>query len=121
MPSIEVLSRKTINPANAYLVRQRLTKWTAASNTFVPWTGVTTASVSFATDELGASPITGMTNIAMSAASVAGIYYAEITAAVINLLIPYNGQTVYQIVTAGVNGEYKAVTPLYVSQPRWAQ
>lgn len=116
-----VLSRKSINTANAYLVRQKLTRWAAASNTFVPWTAAPSVSVQFATDPLGASPIAGLTGFALNAATEPGIYYAELTSAVVNLLSPYTGQTVYQIVTAGLNAEYRAVTALYVDVPRYAQ
>ena len=111
---------KTINPYNAYLVRQELTRWDAATNRYIPWTG-TTGLATFAEDDQGATPIAGLANFALTESGVAGTYYAEIPTASANLLIPYDGQTVYQIVTAGNNTDLTVVTALKVVIPRWAQ
>ena len=111
---------KTINPYNAYLVRQELTRWQAASNRYVPWTGAT-GLVTFAEDDQGTVPIAGLANFALTESGVPGTYYAEIPTASANLLIPYDGDTVYQIVTAGNNSDVTVVTALKVVIPRWAQ
>lgn len=114
------VSRKTINPYNAYLVRQELTRYNAGTNAYIPWTG-TTASVTFATDDQGASPIAGLANFAMTESGVAGTYYAQIPTASANLLVAYDGDLIYQIVTAGQNADATVVTPLVVAIPRYAQ
>lgn len=111
---------KTINPYNAYLVRQDLTRWVAATNAFTPWTG-TTGTVMFATDDQGLSPIAGLSSFALTESGVAGTYYVEIPTVSANLLVPYDGDTIYQIVTAGVNNDLRVVTPLKVTIPRYAQ
>lgn len=111
---------KTINPYNAYLVRQELTRWDAATNRYIPWTG-TTGSVTFAEDDQGATPIAGLASFAITESGVPGTYYAEIPTASANLLIPYDGDTVYQIVVAGDNADVTVVTALRVTIPRWAQ
>lgn len=113
-------AQKTINPYNAYLVRQELTRWNPATNKYETWTGAT-GSVTFAEDDQGAAPIAGLASFALSESGVAGTYYAEIPTASANLLIPYDGQTVYQIVTAGANDDVTVVTALQVVIPRWAQ
>lgn len=114
------VSHKTINPYNAYLVRQELTRYNAATNTYIAWTA-TTASVTFAEDDQGVTPIAGLANFAMTESGVSGTYYAQIPTASANLLIPYDGTVVYQIVTAGNNSDLTVVTPLLVAIPRWAQ
>ena len=77
--------------------------------------------MSFATDEAGASPISGLSNFAMAESGTLGTYYAQIGTASTNLLIPYDNTTVYQIVRAGANNDIAAVTPLRVQIPRYAQ
>lgn len=110
---------KTINPYNAYLVRSELTRYSAATNKYAAWTGAT-ASVTFAEDDQGATPIAGLANFAMAeAAGAPGTYYAEIPTASANLLVPYDGDTIYQIVTAGNNTDLTVVTPLVVAIPRY--
>ena len=113
-------AQKTINPYNAYLVRQELTRWNAATNKYDVWTGAT-GSVTFAEDDQGTTPIAGLASFALSESGVAGTYYAEIPTASANLLVPYDGDTIYQIVTAGQNSDVTVVTPLRVVIPRWAQ
>ena len=115
------VTRKIINPYNAYLARTELTRYVPASNDFQVWTGVTTASVMFAEDDEGVTPIAGMANFAMTESGTAGTYYAQIPTASTNLLIPYDGDTIYQIVRAGANNDIAAVTPLKVTIPRYAQ
>lgn len=115
------VSRKTINPYNAYLVRQELSRYQAATNTYIAWTGATAVSATFAEDDQGVTPIAGLANFALTESGVAGTYYAEIPTASANLLIPYDGVVVYQIVTAGTNTDATVVTPLLVTIPRWAQ
>ena len=115
------VTTKVINPYNAYLARTNLTRYVPGSNDFQIWTGVVTAAVSFATDEAGASPISGLSNFAMAESGTLGTYYAQIGTASTNLLIPYDNTTVYQIVRAGANDDIAAVTPLRVQIPRYAQ
>ena len=114
------VTRKTINPYNAYLVRQELTRWNAATNEYIPWTGAT-GYVTFAEDDTGTVPIAGLANFAITESGEAGTYYAQIPTASANLLIPYDGDIVYQIVTAGNNTDVTVVTPLRVVIPRYAQ
>lgn len=112
-------SAKTINPYNAYLVRQELTRYNAATNKYIPWT-LTTASVTFAEDDQGVTPIAGLANFSMTESGVAGTYYASIPTASANLLVPYDGDTIYQIVTAGPLSDLTVVTPLLVEIPRYS-
>ena len=110
---------KTINPYNAYLARVEVTRYTTATNRYTAWTGAT-GSVTFAEDDEGAVPIAGLANFAMTESGVPGTYYAQIPTASANLLIPYDGQTVYQIVTMGANNDLTVVTPLLVEIPRYS-
>lgn len=109
---------KTINPYNAYLVRQELTRYNPATDKYIPWTGAT-ASVTFAEDDQGATPIAGLAAFSMQE-GVAGTYYVQIPTASANLLVPYDGEIVYQIVTAGTNNDLTVVTPLLVEIPRYS-
>lgn len=115
------VTRKTINPYNAYLARTELLRYVPATNTYEDWPGVTTASVTFAEDDEGLVPITGLANFTMAESGVPGTYYAEIPSASVNLLMPYDGTVIYQIVRAGNNQDIAAVTPLLVTIPRYAQ
>lgn len=110
---------KLINPYNAYLVRQEVTRWSPVTNRYAAWTGAT-GSVTFATDDQGASPIPGLANFAMAESTVQGTYYAVIQTASTNLLVPYDGQMIYQIVTMGANSDLTVVTPLLVEIPRYS-
>jgi hypothetical protein len=113
---------KQINPANAYLVRSVVTRWSSTTNKFEPWTGLTSLVVGFYQDGLGTIPITGLTNIAMTESSVLGTYYAVVSATSTTPLgTLYNNEIVYQIVSGGPSNEIKVVTPLLVTQPRYAQ
>lgn len=114
------VTRKTINPYNAYLVRTELTRFVAATNRYQTWTGAS-VSITFALDDAGVTPIAGLANFAMTESGVAGTYYAQIPTASVNLLIPYDGQVVYQIVNGGNNADVTVVTPLLVQVPRYAQ
>jgi len=113
-------SRKTIQPRNTYLARVELTRYNPATNAYVTWTG-TNGFVSFCTDALGASVIPGLGNFALTE-GVAGVYYAQIDPTSTNLLIPYAGQTIYQVVRMGPNAlipDLDGVVPLLVEQPRY--
>jgi hypothetical protein len=112
---------KTIYPSNAYVVRQQLRKYDPTVNEYVLWTGATSVAVGFYEDALGTVPINGLTNLAMAQSAVLGTYYAVIGGSTLAPLIPYSGQTVYQIVTAGPLSDLKVVTPLVVTLPRYAQ
>lgn len=116
------VTTKTVHPGNAYLVRVALERYSAATNTFQPWSG-TAASAFFALDAAGTQPITGLTSIAMTeSAGAAGVYTAEVASAAMNNLTAYVGQTVYQIVRAGPSlTDARVVTPLVVRSPRYAQ
>jgi len=117
-----VVQSKTINPANAYLVRSQITRWFSTTNSFEKWTGLTTLVVGFYEDALGTNGIAGLTNIAMTESSVLGTYYAIVSAASTTPLgVSYNNETIYQIVSGGPNNEIKVVTPLVVTQPRYTQ
>lgn len=117
-----VAQHKTINPANAYLVRSSVTRYSSTTNKFEPWTGLTTLVVGFYEDALGTTAIAGLTNIAMTESSVLGTYYAVVSAASTTPLgTSYNDEIVYQIVSGGPSNEIKVVTPLLVTQPRYAQ
>lgn len=115
-------NHKTINPNNAYLVRSQIRRWMSATNTFDLWTGLSNLTVGFYTDALGVNGIAGLTGRSMTESSVLGTYYNIVSAASTAILgTTYNNQTVYQIVTGGPNNEIKVVTPLVVTQPRYAQ
>lgn len=114
-----VTATKVINPYNAYLARCEVTRYNGTTNRYAAWTGAT-GSVTFAEDDVGAYPIAGLANFAMTESGIAGTYYAQIQASSMNLLIPYEGQLVYQIVTLGANSDLTVVTALRVEIPRWA-
>lgn len=113
---------KTVHPANAYLARVEVQRYNNQTNEFVPYTG-TSAQVFFAEDALGTEPITGMTGIALvEVPGAPGVYAEQIGAAVMDLLEPYVGDTVYQITTIGPTlTDARVVTPLVVRDPRYAQ
>lgn len=116
------VTAKTIHTANVYLARVAVERYNAATDTFDPYTG-TNAQVTFATDSLGVSPIAGLTNIAMTEVPGAvGTYQAQIASSALAALVPYAGQTVYQIVRVGPTlADANVVTPLVVRRPRYAQ
>jgi hypothetical protein len=112
---------KQINPSNAYLVRQALKKYDAATNDYIAWTGASTIAVGFYEDALGTTAIAGLTSLAMTESSVLGTYYRVIAGTLTAALSSYAGETIYQIVTGGNASDLKVVTPLVVTQPRYAQ
>jgi len=113
---------KAIHPNNAYLVRSKITFYNSTSNTFVPWTGLANVSVTFYADALGTQTIAGLSGLGMAEVTNTGVYYVVVPAANTAILgTSYNGATVYQIVTGGTNNAIKVVTPLLVTQPRYAQ
>lgn len=117
-----VYNHKIINPANAYLVRSQIRRWISTTNTFELWTGLSNLVVGFYTDALGTTGIAGLTNLSMTESTVQGTYYAIVSAAsTAPLGTSYNNQTIYQIVSGGPSNEIKVVTPLVVTQPRYAQ
>lgn len=115
------VTTKTINPSNGYLCRVLLEQWDAFTNTFPPMTGAT-ITATFARDAAGTLPITGMQNIALAelGGAAPGVYASVISGPVCAALIPYIGQTIYQIVSDGVSGDLLANTPLVVKFPRYA-
>lgn len=117
-----IYNHKTINPANAYLVRSQIRRWLSTTNTFELWTGLDNMTVGFYTDALGTNGIAGLTNLQMAESSVQGTYFAIVSAASTTPLgVTYNNETIYQIVSGGPSNEIKVVTPLVVTQPRYAQ
>lgn len=113
---------KTIHPNNAYLVRSEIKFWSSSTNQFQAWTGLTTVAVGFYADALGTQSIAGLVGLGMSEVNNSGVYYVIVPAANTAILgTNYNGETVYQIVTGGPTNEIKVVTPLVVTQPRYAQ
>jgi hypothetical protein len=116
------VTAKTVHPQNVYLARVQVQRYNATTDAFEPWSN-TTATVSFATDERGTAPIAGMTNIPLDPVSgAAGVYAQQVQTNVMNLLLPYVGQTVYQITRIGeAPSDAQVVTPLVVRVPRYAQ
>lgn len=113
---------KTIHPNNAYLVRTKVTFWSSSTNTFQAWSGLTNMAVGFYADALGTQSIAGLVGLGMSEVNTSGVYYVIVPAANTAILgTTYNGSTIYQIVTGGTNNAIKVVTPLVVTQPRYAQ
>jgi len=112
---------KQIHPNNAYLVRQALTKYDPATNTYIVWTGATSIVAGFYEDALGTTAISGLINIAMTESSISGTYYAVVSGTLTANLTTYDNDTIYQIVTGGVQSDLKVVTPLVVAEPRYAQ
>lgn len=113
---------KTINPNNAYLVRTEVKLWSSSTNKFNAWTGLANMAVGFYEDALGTQSIAGLVGLGMSEVTSTGVYYVVVPAANTAILgTTYNGSTIYQIVTGGTNNAIKVVTPLVVTQPRYAQ
>lgn len=111
---------KPIHPDNAYLVRQSLSKYDPVTNTYVAWTGASTIVVGFYEDELGVTGIAGLTGLAMTE-GVSGVYYRVIDGTLTGSLAPtYVGDTIFQIVTGGALSDLRVVTPLLVTEPRYA-
>ena len=113
---------KTINPNNAYLVRSEVKLWSSSTNTFIAWTGLANMKVGFYADALGTQSIAGLIGLDMAEVTSTGVYYVIVPAANTAILgTNYNGEIIYQIVTGGTNDAIKVVTPLAVTQPRYAQ
>lgn len=113
---------KQIHPSNAYLVRQSLTKYDPVTNTYITWTGASTIVVGFYEDALGVTGIAGLTALPLTESTVQGTYYRVISGTdTATLTAQYAGETIYQIVTGGAASDLKVVTPLVVTQPRYAQ
>lgn len=116
------VTAKPIHPNNAYLCRQELDKWDPFTDTFIPVTGAT-ITVTIATDAAGTVPVPAldMLPLAEVGPSSPGMYAAVISGVLCANLVPYIGQTVYQVVRNSVANEVVAVTPLFVQYPRYAQ
>lgn len=113
---------KDIHPNNAYLVRTQVTFWSSSTNQFQAWSGLANMTVGFYADALGTQGIAGLIGLGMSEVNTTGVYYVIVPAANTAILgTNYNGSTIYQIVTGGTNNAIKVVTPLVVTQPRYAQ
>lgn len=113
---------KTIAPDNSYLVRQELRYYDPATNCYELWTGQT-ATATFAEDAEGNTPIATLANIAMTEAPThPGVYYVVVQRPLLEAALnSFIGQTIYQIVTAGAFDDLQVVTPLVVTEPRYAQ
>lgn len=113
---------KTIAPDNSYLVRQELRYYNDATNCYELWTEQD-ANVTFAEDAEGDTPIPTLNELVMSeAANHPGIYFLVVHRPLLEpALLPYVGQTIYQIVRAGAFNDLQVVTPLVVTEPRYAQ
>jgi hypothetical protein len=112
---------KQIHPNNAYLVRQALSKYDPTTNTYIVWTGAASVTAGFYEDALGVTAIAGLTGLNMTESSVTGTYYYVVPGTSTAVLASYAGETIYQIVTGGVQSDLKVVTPLVVTEPRYAQ
>lgn len=111
--------RKPVYLGNAFLVRQELRYYSAATDAFEVWTGQT-ATVSITTDAAGTLPVAGLSGLVMSASSInPGVYTYVISAALIAGLAAFVGQTVYLVTVAGANNELRVTVPLLVSTPRY--
>ena len=116
---MSIEQRKTLYLGNSWLVRQELRYYSAATDAFEVWSGVP-ATVTFATDAAGTSPVAGLSGLALAESGLKpGVYYAVLTPTQVANLTAYAGQTVYQITTAGASSELKAVLPVIVAQPRY--
>lgn len=113
---------KQIQPDNSYLVRQELRYYDDATNCYELWTEQD-ATVTFAEDAEGDTPIATLDSLVMSeAANHPGIYFLVVNTPLLQpALLPYIGQTIYQIVRAGAFNDLQVVTPLVVTEPRYAQ
>jgi hypothetical protein len=115
------ITAKEINPANAFLARQAIEVFDAATNRYIPWTGGT-ATVGYYTASNATGGITGLVDIPMDeVAGAPGTYALAIPSALLAALAPYAGQVIYQIVKAGPSQNVQVATPLRVTSPRWAQ
>jgi hypothetical protein len=116
------VTEKTVHPSNSYLARVEVTRWDDTTNRFIAWTN-TSAQVAFALDAAGTQPITGLASIAMTeVAAVPGTYAVVVDGPTMAALVPYVGQTIYQITRVGLAlNDAKVVTPLVVRFPRYAQ
>lgn len=113
---------KDIHPSNTYLVRQQIRQYDAATNSYIPWVNAAGIVVGFYEDASGATAIAGLTNLPMTESSTPGTYYCLVDGTLTaTLSSQYVGETIYQIVTAGVYSDLRVVLPLRVSQPRYVQ
>jgi hypothetical protein len=122
MPTAPI-TYKQISPSNAYLVRQQIERYDAATNSYIPWTGgAPNVSVGFYTNDDGTGGIAGLTGLPMDeVAGAAGTYVFIVPSSLLTPLVALDGTVIYQIVTAGASSNLHVVTPLRVTVPRWAQ
>lgn len=114
-----VAEAKPIYRANAHLVRQQLQFLTPDAK-WVPYT-IPPASVFLSLTPTG-SAIAGLGPFT-AAYNAAGELVYTIPAATVTagLAALPDGGIVYQVVTAGPNNEYKGVTPLRITAPRYVR
>lgn len=117
------ITYKRIHTANAFLARQAIERYDAATNSYIPWVaGDPTVSVGYYTAVDGSGGITGLTGLQMEeVAGAPGTYALAVPSSLLTALTPYDGQVIYQIVRAGATNNLQVVTPLMVTVPRWAQ
>lgn len=119
-------TQKCIFVGNAYLVRQEVRYYDAATNTFLPWTGPGTVSICTASvDSAGKvtyTPIAYMGPFTLNV-GLNGILYYEIPTGTVDILNTdtFINTTVYQVVIAGASSELQNVQPLLVSPSRYPQ
>jgi hypothetical protein len=116
-----VLTAKPIYPANAHLTRHVIEVYDPTTDTYIPFAGgVFRVSICEAAD--GTDPINGLVDLLMAPVPGAvGSYYRQLNGTELAALEPFVGQVVYQIVAGGAYDDYRVVTPMIVTAPRYAQ
>jgi hypothetical protein len=111
---------KMIYPSNGYLVRQTIRIFDASTNTFA-LAGSLNLTVTFSSTADGATPITGLTGLALTElVSFPGVYTRAVAGTLTVALAPWAEQVVYQIVTNPTTNGLRVVTPVLVAPNRLA-
>ena len=125
-----ILRSKTIQPRNAYLARQSLRDYVAASDSFEPWTGRSDVRVRFSVEPTGfdshgvESTLFGPYDMTESSGEPGTYAVAVPVADVTDALSSLVGSTIYQVVEGGFDGTDYALTDvlaLVVTEPRQPQ
>jgi hypothetical protein len=111
---------KMIYPSNGYLVKQTVRVFDASTNTFA-LAGALSLTVTFSSTADGATPIAGLTGLALTElVSFPGVYTRAVAGTLTVALAPWAEQVVYQIVTNPSTNGLRVVTPVLVAPNRLA-
>jgi hypothetical protein len=122
LPVGRPVTTKPVHPSNAYLVRVYAEQWQASTDRFVPLLGAELVC-NFALDAANQSPIAALQGFTLTEVGpqAVGVYAEVIPGATMDALLPFIGQTVYQLTSSATTGDVLVATQLRVQYPRYAQ